>query len=293
MLTSIRDADGTLLRQVNAPYGPHYEQFMDSGLYQRLVDEVLLIPHEEVGLDRAHHAGAVKILAPEPIPFISYPYEWCTGQLQDAALLTLRIQTLAMEHGMSLKDASAYNVQFRGAAPVFIDTLSFEPYGEGRPWVAYGQFCRHFLAPLALMSHTDVRLGRLLRFHTDGIPLDLASRLLPVRTRLSIPLLLHIHLHASYAKRAGRSRPRGRKAAKLSRRSLDSLVQSLHSGVSRLRWRRRGSYWADYYSELHDYQTETAEQKARLVIDAASESYRAQVERLFETQQERRQHNGS
>ena len=135
-------------------------------------------------------------MQPEIIPFISYAYEWSFSQLQDAALATLAIEKKALEHGMSLKDASAYNIQFRGSRPVLIDTLSFERYREGEPWVAYRQFCQHFLAPLALMSHTDVRLGQLLRVYIDGVPLDLASRLLPGKTKLSLGLATHIHLHA-------------------------------------------------------------------------------------------------
>ena len=136
------------------------------------------------------------MLRPEPVPFISYPYEWCFGQFKAAALLTLAIQRRAIEHGMTLKDCTAYNVQFRDGRPVFIDTLSFEAYREGDPWVAYRQFCQHFLAPLALMSLTDVRLNQLSRTNIDGVPLDLAGRLLPLRSRLRPSLALHIHLHA-------------------------------------------------------------------------------------------------
>jgi hypothetical protein len=94
---------------------------------------------------------------------------------------------------MTLKDASAYNIQFKGTSPVLIDTLSFEAWQEGTPWVAYRQFCQHFLAPLALMSHTEVRLGQLSRIFIDGVPLDLASRLLPAGTRLRPSLLVHVH----------------------------------------------------------------------------------------------------
>ena len=100
------------------------------------------------------------MIRPDRVPFFSYPYEWCFGQLQAAALLTLDIQRKALARSMSLKDASAFNVQFVDGRPVFIDSLSFESYREGSPWVAYRQFCRHFLAPLALMSQVDVRLNR-------------------------------------------------------------------------------------------------------------------------------------
>ena len=61
--------------------------------------------------------------------------------------------------------------------------------------MAYRQFCQHFLAPLALMSLTDIRLSQLCRTNLDGVPLDLATRLLPWRSRGRFGLLLHLHLH--------------------------------------------------------------------------------------------------
>src|SRR5690606_1323025 len=136
---------------------------------------------------------AYKVIQPHVVPFISYPYEWCFSQLKDAALLTLRIQKIALKHGMSLKDASAYNIQFSEGRPIFIDSLSFEKPKPNAPWVAYGQFTRHFLAPLALMAYTDIRLNRLLLIHIDGIPLDLCSRMLPWHAKVSSALFFHIY----------------------------------------------------------------------------------------------------
>ena len=164
--------EGVFYRQVNVPYKDNYDHLMSSGLYDKLADNKLLIPHEEVSLDPATPDSAYKVLKPEQVPFISYPYEWCFGQLKDAALTTLAIQKRALGFGMTLKDGSAYNIQFLKGRPVLIDTLSFEKYCEGQFWVAYRQFCQHFLAPLVLMSYTDVRLSQLLRVHIDGIPLD-------------------------------------------------------------------------------------------------------------------------
>ena len=73
------------------------------------------------------------------------------------------MQRQALNHGLSLKDASAYNIQLHNGRPTLIDTLSFEPYESGLPWVGYRQFCQHFLAPLALMAYRDVRLGTMLQ----------------------------------------------------------------------------------------------------------------------------------
>ena len=268
-----RDENGVLLRQVNASYGPHYEQLMASGLYRRLVDEGLLIPHAEVSLERAQTPEAVHVIAPEEAPFVSYPYEWCAGQLQDAALLTLRIQFLALEHGMSLKDASAFNILFRGAQPVFIDTLSFEPYIEGRPWIAYGQFCRHFLAPLALMHYADPGMARLLRGYIDGIPLPLASRALPFRTRLKPGLLMHLHLparaeRAQYETSAPATAGK-MAAARVSRQGMLGIVDSLRSAVARLGSPGGKTVWGDYYGQTN-YSEAGAGAKAACVRDFLS-----------------------
>ena len=176
--------DGVLYRQIGPSAIDDWTAFLASGLAERLIADGRLIGHGDAPLADAATSDAQAVIRPEPIEFVSYPYEWTFGELQDAALLTLDIQRAALDVGWTLKDASAYNVQFRGARPVFIDSLSFEPHEDGTPWVAYRQFCEQFLAPLALMARRDIRLGALLRANPDGVPLDLAASLLPWRTRL-------------------------------------------------------------------------------------------------------------
>lgn len=274
--------DGTLLRQVQERYRPHYEQLKASGLYEALLRAELLIPHEERPLEEAGTAGAAFVLQPERIPFVSLPYEWSFGQRQVAALTTLRVQELALQHGMTLKDASAFNIQFRGIRPVLIDTLSFESYVEGAPWIAYRQFCQHFLAPLALQARVDVRLGGLLRQHLDGVPLDLASALLGRASWLSPALVMHIHLHArSIARHAateGRSGATGGKGeqARVTRHGLEGLVAHLRGTVERLSWHPAGTEWGAY-EETHNYDAAGREAKQALVARFVRTSGAARV----------------
>lgn len=264
--------DGVLYRQVQPACREAYDRLMGGGLYEELVRAGLLIPHEEVSLTLAASEGAYKVLRPREVPFVSYPYEWCFSQLQDAAATTLEIQRRALARGFWLKDASAYNIQFLEGRPILIDTLSLEPYPEGRPWVAYRQFCQHFLAPLALMSRTDVRLGQLLRVHLDGVPLDLASRLLPRRTWLSFSLAVHLHLQARVAARyADREVSRERVEGRVSRRALEALMESLGAAVRGLRWRAGGTEWADYYEANNNYAPESMADKERLVAGMIDE----------------------
>jgi len=257
-------SSGQLYRQVNRVYQEHYTHLMDSGLYQELMDAGYLIPHGEVEVPPVIPGPAWKVIQPEFVDFISYPYEWSFSQLKDAALLTLQLQKRALAYGMWLKDSSAYNIQFQRGRPVLIDSLSFEIYTEGQPWIAYRQFCQHFLAPLALMARRDVRLGQLLRIYIDGIPLDLASRLLPWQTRLELPLLLHLHLHAASQQRfAGQA---VRSESTINKNAMFGLADNLESAVRRLKWSPGGTAWGDYY-DTHNYTPAALQQKSQLVAD--------------------------
>ena len=259
---------GALYRQVNQLYQPNYDQLMSSKLYARLVDAGLLIPHEEVSIEPEEPALAYRVIKPEPVRFISYPYEWSFSQLKDAALATLAIQKQALEAGMVLKDASAYNIQFHNGKPTLIDTLSFEVYHEGEPWVAYRQFCQHFLAPLALMAHTDVRLSQLLRVYIDGVPLDLASRLLPRRTRYGLGLGAHIHLHASAQKRyADKAVAKTQTTRRMSKLSFMGLMDSLEGTTRKLTWKPAGTEWGDYYQASLSHYSHAAFEHKKQVVD--------------------------
>lgn len=256
--------DGVIFRQVNNRYKDNFDLLMESGLYSELVDSQLMIPHEETDIPTDLQDVAYKILRPQMVPFVSYPYEWSFSQLKDAALLTLEIQKRSLAHGMILKDASAYNIQFLQGRPVLIDTLSFEKYDEGQLWTAYRQFCQHFLAPLALMCYRDIRLSQLLRIHIDGIPLDLSSELLPWRTRMRLGLLAHLHLHARSEKKYETRQIDVREIRGVSKNSLVGLVESLRKAVTRLRWVPKGTEWAEYEKEM-TYTDVSLEHKQKLV----------------------------
>jgi hypothetical protein len=257
---------GSIYRHVGEQVRTDYDSFLTSGLYDELVAECKLVPHEEVADVASPRPGAYKILRPEVVEFISYPYEWSFGQLKDAALLTLDIQKRAMERGMSLRDASAYNIQFHRGRPVLIDTLSFDVLPEGKPWIAYRQFCQHFVAPLALMSFLDVRFGSLSRTYMDGVPLDLASKLLPRRTRYLPGLLAHIHAQARVERRHQRAgKPPEQSQKSFSLQAFRGIVWSLERAVRKLEWKLPKTAWRDYYEEATHYSEAALEHKKSLV----------------------------
>lgn len=256
-----------IYRQVNKAGAADYDHFMDSGLYQKLVDKGWLIEHTEIkdlgkfGANEKRY----KVIKPTQLPFISYPYEWTFHQLKDAALLTLNVQKLALEHGMILKDSSAYNVQFIGREPIFIDTLSFWEYKEGDPWEGYKQFCEHFLVPLALAAYDSPEVLQTLKVFLDGIPLKLAAELLPGRARLSKGLFAHVYLHAASQKRY--DKPNVKKPTpprRVSPMALRGLMASLEKAIKSLKLRGRVTQWGDYYNDTN-YSKDAFENKKKAV----------------------------
>jgi hypothetical protein len=266
--------DGVLYRQVAPSFAARWDDLEGSGLLRTLQARGILVEHSRAPLDSAYDpAGAHVVLQPAPIDFISYPYEWSFGQLKDAALLTLDAQEAAMTAGFTLRDATAYNVQFQHGRPILIDTLSFERAKPGVPWIAYRQFCEHFLAPLALMAKRDVRCGMMLRQYIDGIPLDLAARLLPGRSRLNLGLGSHIHAHARAQRHyEGRTDVGAvRTQASLSPLKQAAFLDSLRRTIDGLRWEPAGTEWADYadHTSYGDDAASAKDAAVRRLLEAA------------------------
>jgi hypothetical protein len=242
----IFEYEGSIYRAVNACYGATYAKFVSSGLYEKLVKEELLIPHvEEKGfpLTLPDHPLIIK---PFQIKHITYPYEWSYEQLRDAALCTLRIQEISLTYGFSLKDATPLNIQFVHGKPKLIDTLSFF-LDDTTIWVAYKQFCENFLAPLAMMSFIDHDLGRIGRVYHNGMPLPLASSMLPYRTWLRPSLLIHLHLHAR-SQRSARSTAHRVEGNAAQSANQARLILSLQSAVRSLPKSKSFLNWTNYYS---------------------------------------------
>ena len=210
----------------------------------KLVEKKLLVPHQQIHENFRDDEQWFTTLKPEYISLVTYPSEWSFDMLKDAALLTLEIAREAMLEGMMLKDASAYNVQWHQGKMIFIDTLSFESYDAAKPWIAYRQFCEHFLAPLALMHYTKMALHELWNAYPDGIPLQLASKMLPYKTRFNLHIYLNIHLHASIAAR----KSTGGRQKDYSSEKMKNVLRSLEEAIRGFSFKGSG-VWSNYYEE--------------------------------------------
>ncbi|HKX29754.1 MAG TPA: class I SAM-dependent methyltransferase [Blastocatellia bacterium] len=209
MAVSFRDPDGRLLvterrvlRVVNETGTATLKAFLASALAHKVVAAGQLVrtrlaDAESIEqLPESLHPGNVRAEGPETIfehervAFPSFPYEWAPEMLHRAASLTLDLAEGALAEGFGLKDATPYNVLFRGPEPVFVDLLSFERRDPCDPvWRPYAQFARTFLLPLLANRHFGLQLSQLLLTRRDGLePEELYALCSPIR-RLS-PLFL-------------------------------------------------------------------------------------------------------
>ena len=284
---SFRDRDSRVVvgpeavyRALSATGAEDWRALSASPLLERLQSDGSLIGTEEVGLDAL--AGAASEILPEGtetvlrhdrIPFVSYPYEWTFSMLRDAAALQLDLLLDSLEEELILKDATPYNVQFRGTEAVFIDVGSFERLREGEPWAGYRQFCMLFLNPLLLQAYRDMPFQPWLRGSIDGITPSEAVRLFKLRDRFRRGVLTHVALHARLERRyeghdAGEVKE-DLKKANFKSELIKANVARLRKLVGKLSWKAGETAWTNYRVD-NTYSDDDALRKAEFVKEAAA-----------------------
>lgn len=259
--------EGKIFRNFYPQSYEDFSLFIKSGLYEALYERQWITAYSDYPLIQDESNKVTQTIQHPTLPFISYTYEWCFGQLKEAALLTLKIQRLALEHGMTLKDASYYNTQWHHNQMVFIDHGSFTPYEEGKPWAAYKQFCEHFLYPLALMHYTDHRLHQLLLLHPDGIDYSLTQKLLPFRAKCNPLLITHLYLHGKSIEKYQQSEQKiSDSDKKISLNALKNLLSSLYDGINSFKQKKQPTQWQDYDTDT-SYSKQAADSKKTIVND--------------------------
>ena len=267
-------ANGRVFRTVSESAWPGFEKLLSSGTLTELVDAgklwpATLLDSEETvpAIERAADTCFHRIIEHPPLPFVSYAYEWPFALVKRAALLHLDMHLDLLERGFSLVDGSAYNIQFKGTRPVFIDTLSIVPYAERDPWLGYQQFCTQFLNPLLIASYLGIGWHAWFRGALEGIPVRDTAQLLPWHSRLSWCVLTHVVLHAKLLSHASKKGPPdaisvGRGPSKL---GLIALLRGIRKKVSALKPKGiSNTPWRDYETN-NSYADPEAEVKRRFV----------------------------
>jgi len=260
-----------IFRTVMPSAAAAFEAVRASGLHDRLIERGVLIRHAQVDPAELGEAaaGAACVLEHPRLPFVSYPYEWPFAALKAAALLQLDLLLEALAAGFTLSDATAYNVQFVGAEPVFIDTLSLRPYEEGSYWLGHRQFCEQFLNPLLLRSHLGLDYHAWYRGTLEGIPAADLDRLLPWWRKLSPNVLMHVSMQSRLQAGEG-AREKAEAAVKrggLSRKGFTDIVRGLRVWIDALAPAGLRNTPFAHYADDNTYSSEDTAMKARFVAD--------------------------
>ena len=168
---------------------------------------------------------------------------------------------------MILKDSSAYNVQFKKGRAIFIDTLSFMFYEENSPWEAYGQFTRHFIAPLVLAKYIDVRMMGLMKEYIDGIPLDLCCKILGKKG--GFISTVHIKLQNKSIQKHNYDGHQDIRKVTIKKQSVLNMFDMIENQIKKLQLKTYETEWMDYY-DVTNYEEESLKAKEELVKEFAS-----------------------
>ncbi len=226
-----------------------WKNLSTSSFHHRAVAEGILITSEE--LDESP-VGAAGGLEHPRLPFISYPYEWTFSMLKDAALLQLRLLEMALTDGMTIKDATPFNIQFVSGKPMFIDVGSFEAYRPGEPWIGYRQFTRQFLFPLMLRAWIGVPFQPWLRGDMEGPTAQEMKQLLSATRRLKPSAWMHVSLQARMEDRmSGTAVRKDLSDAGFTADLILANVRRLAKLVTSLDWQPEETEWVDYQSCTH------------------------------------------
>jgi len=214
-------------------------------------------------------SGVYHVLEHPRLPYISYPYEWSFSALKSAALFHLDLQQAALQKDVSLTDATAYNVQFVGAKPIFIDHLSFSRYSEGEYWAGHRQFCEQFINPLLLRSVLGIAHNAWYRGALDGISAEDLRNILPWRSRLSWNILTNVFMQARLQKKSGADIDaiHRAKSKRLPRIGYTQILHGIRRWIAKLEPKADGnSVWQDYASD-NSYTDEENRKKRQFVAD--------------------------
>jgi ribosomal protein L11 methylase PrmA len=269
---SFKDPDGYIVlsgekvyRFISNKYAPCYEHLMNSGLYDRLTSEGLLIAHKEAVVPELEKDSVYKVIEPERIDIITYPYEWSFEQWKATLLAQLKINRIALEFGMILKDSTPFNFTFYQGRIVLFDTSSFEFYADGQPWKAYKQFCEEFLGPLALMKYRQPLWSQLYSASIRGFDLPFVSQLLPFSSKWNMTCLVHLHLHSRYKNKDSNGKGNSVSQSGFNKQKLLLLWQMMEKGVAH--WSvtpDQKGFWSGYYEDLIESQLYMEDKKDRL-----------------------------
>lgn len=265
---SIFYKDGKVFRTIVEGAGANYESVRDRDILKHFEQKGYLIRSEERPVEEFGQQGGY-VLEHPMLDYISYPYEWSFSLLKAAALFHLDFHLELFERDADLVDATAYNIQFQGTTPVFIDVLSVQPYMEGSYWFGHNQFCEQFLNPLLLQSFFGICHNQWYRGGLEGVPTADLHSLLPFHKKLSWNVFTHVVAKNSLQSRSASAQTDDNKKVmqrKLPRAAYKGMLLQLRNWIARLTPKNKVTVWGEYENS-HSYSDNTLSLKKEFVAE--------------------------
>ena len=267
-------ADGIVYRALSKRGAEQWERVAATDVYARLLDQGKVVATERVdgNVSEGVLAGAAALLRHDRIPFVSYPYEWTFGMLKDAALLQLEVLREGLGEDVVSKDATPYNIQWRGTRPQFVDVGSFEVLEPGEPWVGYRQFCMLFLYPLLLQAYKGIAFQPWLRGALDGITPEQCRRVMSLRDVARPGVFTHVYLHSRLERRhadTDRDVRAELRRAGFKKELIVANLRRMEKVIRRLEPRASASAWTGYRA-TDSYTQDDAARKEEFVQAAVA-----------------------
>lgn len=265
----VYDVGGRILRAVAPSAREGFEAAWNNPALKRLVAEGYVVDAVAVGDAPPDAPADATIVEHARLPFVSYPYEWSFSLMKRAALHHLDLQIALLLGGVALSDATAYNVQFVGVRPIFIDALSFRPYTDGEYWTGHRQFCEQFLNPLLLRALIGAPHNDWFRGSLEGVPTPTLARLIPPAKRFSVNVLAHVLAPAGAQERGAREKAKSAVSRPLPKSSYLGILRQLRDWIAKLRpLGADNTVWRDY-ADNNSYASDEARAKERVIAEFA------------------------
>ncbi|HLB41661.1 MAG TPA: class I SAM-dependent methyltransferase [Gammaproteobacteria bacterium] len=248
-----------------------YESILSS--IDDAVRQGYLVLSQEISKEHwpTNNSNIAYVLEHSLIPYISYPYEWTFYYLKDAALHHLNFQLFLLRRNIVLKDASAYNIQFIGSKPLFIDLLSLAPYHQGNYWVGHHQFCEQFINPLLLRSILGIPHNHWYRGRLEGITTSDINRIIPLHKKINWNIFIHIVLQNRLNNAATQDQDKAIKKAKnqkvFPKLVYEGILIQIKKWIQKLEPKHTGKTSWEKYADIHTYHADELIKKKRFIAD--------------------------
>ena len=278
---SFRDPAGRIfyynekvLRLLNKEGEKRYNFLKKKNLLDNCISNKFLIQSNEVdsnnfNLDSLKNK---KIIEHRKINYISYPYEWCFDQLKDAAIHHLNFHIFLLNNNATLIDGSAFNIQFEGYKPIFIDLLSIKEYQEGEYWKSHKQFCENFLNPLLLKSKKKIDFNNWFKGNLEGITTKDLNSILSFKDKFSFNIFTQVYLLNLLDQKAIKNKKINLdqiSKKKFPKKSFLSMLSNMKNFIISLKIKKSRTLWDDY-SKNNTYKKKEEDIKKKIVKEFAN-----------------------